>query len=131
LDSDTAAREACGATLGCMALSPQCLIAFYVYLLVRTSPKLVVAALGAAVLHVGVTRAIKGPIRRLATDQFSVVADVVTRLQESIQGIRVVKSFGAEAFEISLLHRILREAVRVSVRFGVYKHMEKPTRAVV
>jgi len=131
LEGDTRAATAGVETLVGTVLTAPVLIAFYGHLLVRTSPKLVVAALGAAVLHVGVTRAIKGPIRRLATDQFSVVADVVTRLQESIQGIRVVKSFGAEAFEISRLHRILREAVRVNVRFGVYKHIEEPTRAVV
>ena len=55
------------------------LIAFYGFLLVRTSPKLVVAALGAALLHYGLTRAVRGPIRRLATDQFSVFADLAAR----------------------------------------------------
>ena len=107
------------------------LIAFYGFLLVRTSPKLVVAALGAALLHYGLTRAVRGPIRRLATDQFSVFADLAARFQESILSIRVVKSFGAEAFEMRRLAAALRGVVRVNVKYGAYKHMEEPARAVV
>jgi ABC-type multidrug transport system fused ATPase/permease subunit len=107
------------------------LIAFYGFLLVRTSPKLVVAALGAALLHYGLTRVVRGPIRRLATDQFSVFADLAARFQESILSIRVVKSFGAEAFEMRRLAAALRGVVRVNVKYGAYKHMEEPARAVV
>ena len=107
------------------------LIAFYGFLLVRTSPKLVVAALGAALLHYGLTRAVRGPIRRLATDQFSAFADLAARFQESILSIRVVKSFGAEAFEMRRLAAALRGVVRVNVKYGAYKHMEEPARAVV
>ncbi len=107
------------------------LIAFYGFLLVRTSPKLVVAALGAALLHYGLTRAVRGPIRRLATDQFSAFADLAARFQESILSIRVVKSFGAEAFEMRRLAAALRGVVRINVKYGAYKHMEEPARAVV
>ena len=107
------------------------LIAFYGFLLVRTSPKLVVAALGAALLHYGLTRVVRGPIRRLATDQFSAFADLAARFQESILSIRVVKSFGAEAFEMRRLAAALRGVVRVNVKYAAYKHMEEPARAVV
>jgi len=107
------------------------LIAFYGFLLVRTSPKLVVAALGAALLHYGLTRAVRGPIRRLATDQFSAFADLAARFQESILSIRVVKSFGAEAFEMRRLAAALRGVVRVNVKYAAYKHVEEPARAVV
>lgn len=112
-------------------LTAPVLIAFFGYLLVRTSPKLVIGALAAVLLHYGVTRAIRGPIRRLATDQFSIFADLAARFQETILGIRVVKSFGAERFEIARLGRTLREYLRVILKFGVYKHVEEPTRAVV
>src|SRR5262249_56315030 len=73
----------------------------------------------------------RGPIRRLATDQFSVLAERLARLQEAILSIRVVKSFGAEAFEVARLGRTLREVIRVNVRFGVYKHGEEPARSVI
>lgn len=107
------------------------LVMFYGYLLVRTSPRLVVAALGAVLLHYAVTRAIRGPIRRLATDQFSAFAEIAARFQEAILTVRVVKSFGAEAFELERVRRALREVLRVNVKFGVYKHAEEPARAVV
>jgi subfamily B ATP-binding cassette protein MsbA len=112
-------------------LTAPVLIAFYGLLLVRTSPKLVVAALGAVLLHYGVTRVIRGPVRRLASDQFSVFADLAARFHEAILSIRVVKSFAAEAFEIARLSRTLQEAVHVNLRFGAYKHVEEPARAVV
>ncbi|MBI4587401.1 MAG: ABC transporter ATP-binding protein [Candidatus Rokubacteria bacterium] len=131
LDTDTRAATGGLETIVGTALTAPLLIAFYGYLLVRTSPKLVVAAFGAALLHYGVTRVVRGPIRRLATDQFSVFADLVSRFQEAILSIRVVKSFGAEAFEMARLARTLREVLRVNVKFGVYKHVEEPARAVV
>ena len=131
LETDTRAATYGLETIVGTVLTAPVLIAFYGYLLVRTSPKLVVAALGAALLHYGVTRVLRGPIRRLATEQFSVFADLATRFQEAIVSIRVVKSFGAERFEIARLGRVMRDYLRVIVRFGVYKHMEEPTRAIV
>ena len=131
LNTDTHAATSGLETIVCTLLTAPALIAFYGYLLVRTSPKLVVAVGGAVVIHYGVTRLIRGPIRRLATDQFSVFAELAARFQEAILSIRVVKSFGAEAFELARLSRVLREVVRVNVKFGVYKHGEEPARAVV
>ncbi len=131
LDTDTHAATYGLETIVGTVLTAPVLIAFYGYLLVRTSPNLVVAALGAALLHYGVTRLVRGPIRRLATDQFSAFADRAARLQEAILSIRVVKSFGAEAFEMARLSRTLREVLRINVKFGVYKHGEEPARAVV
>jgi subfamily B ATP-binding cassette protein MsbA len=107
------------------------LVVFYGFLLVGTSPTLVLAAAGAAGLHWGLTRLVRGPIRRLATDEFSVFADLLARLQESILSIRVVKSFGAEGFELARLRAVLRDVVRVTVKFGASKHVEEPARSVV
>ena len=46
--------------------------------------------------------------------------------------IRIVKSFGAEAFEVAPAGRDrCGDVVRVNVKFGVYKHIEEPARAVV
>jgi ATP-binding cassette, subfamily B, bacterial MsbA len=107
------------------------LILFYSYLLVRTSPLLVVAAVGAAALHWGVTRAIRRSIRRLATAQFSVFAELASRFQETFLSIRIIKSFGAEAFEQARLGTVLDRVRSVHFRFGVYKHAEEPARSVV
>ena len=113
------------------AVTAPLLIAFYSYLLVRTSPLLVVAAVGAAALHWGVTRAIRESIRRLATAQFSVFAELASRFQEALLSIRIIKSFGAEAFEQARLADVLRRMRSVHFRFGLYKHAEEPARAVV
>ena len=131
LTTDTHAATSGLDTIARTVLTAPVLITLYIYLLVRTSPRLVVAALGAALLHYGVTRGVRGPIRRLATDQFSILADLATRFQEAILSIRVVKSFGAEAFEMARLARAFREVRRVNVKYGVYKHGEEPARAVV
>ena len=107
------------------------LILFYSYLLVRTSPLLVVAAVGAAALHWGVTHAIRRSIRRLASAQFSVFAELASRFQETFLSIRIIKSFGAEAFEQARLGTVLERVRRVHFRFGLYKHAEEPARSVV
>src|SRR5439155_446747 len=91
----------------------------------------VFVALGAAALHYGVTRGIRGPIRRFAADQFTVLADLVARLQETLLSVRVVKSFAAERFEAVRLGAILRKVLRVNVKYGAYKHAEEPARTAV
>ena len=131
LSTDTGAAAAGLETIVGTALSAPVLIAIYGYLLVRTSPRLVVAALAAIVLHVGVSRFLRGPIRRLATDQFSAFADLAARFQEAITSIRVIKSFSAERFEMARVGRALADVIRVNVKFGIYKHIEEPGRAVV
>ncbi len=131
LEVDTRAATGGLETIVTTVLTAPVLIAFYAYLLVRTSPKLVVAALGVVFLHVGLTRLVRGPIRRLATDQFSAFADLGARFQEAILGVRVVKSFGAEMFELARLRAALRGVIRVNVKYGAYKHVEEPARSVV
>ena len=131
LDADSRATTSGLETIVTTVLTAPVLIVFYGWLLVGTSPKLVIAAAGAALLHSGLARAVRGPVRRLAVDQFSALADVVARFQESILSIRVVKSFGAEAFELGRLRKALQAVVRVNVKFGAYKHAEEPARSVV
>jgi ATP-binding cassette, subfamily B, bacterial MsbA len=131
LNTDTAAAAAGLETIVSTVLSAPVLIALYGYLLFRTSPRLVIAAVGAMALHYGVTRLLRGPIRRFATDQFSAFAELAARFQEAVTSIRVVKSFGAERFEVARVGRVLQEVLRVNVKFGLYKHIEEPGRAVV
>jgi subfamily B ATP-binding cassette protein MsbA len=131
LETDTRAASSGLETIVCTVLTAPVLIAFYGYLMVRTSPTLVIAALGAVALHVSVTRVMRGPIRRLATDQFSAFAELAARFQEAILSVRVIKSLGAEAFELARVGRTMREVLRVNVKFGIYKHVEEPARAVV
>jgi ATP-binding cassette, subfamily B, bacterial MsbA len=131
LDIDTRAATYGLETIVGTVLTAPALIAFYGWLLVRTSPRLVAAALGAAGLHWAVTRVVRGPIRRLATDEFSAFASRTARLQEAILSIRVIKSLGAEALEVGRLRQLTRDIIGVNMRFGAYKHAEEPARALV
>ena len=131
LYEDTGAATAGLETIVTTMLTAPVLIAFYGWLLVRTSPKLVVAAAGAVLLHAVLTRAARGRIRRLVSDQFSALAELAARFQESMLSIRVVKSFSAEAFELSRLNRAIQTVVRVNVKFGAYKHAEEPARTLL
>jgi ABC-type multidrug transport system fused ATPase/permease subunit len=131
LSNDTLAATAGLETIVGTLVSAPVLILFYGYLLASTSPRLVGAAVVAAGLHFVVTRGIRGPVRRFTVDQFSVMAEVTARFQETLLSIRTVKSFGAEAFERNRLGRALRDIVRVNVRRGLSKHIEEPARAIV
>jgi subfamily B ATP-binding cassette protein MsbA len=131
LSNDTLAATAGLETIVGTLVSAPLLILFYGYLLASTSPRLVGAAVGAAMLHWAVTRGIKGPVRRFTTDQFTVLAEVAARFQETLLSIRTVKSFGAEAFERARLSRVLGDVVRINVKRGVYKHIEEPARSIV
>jgi subfamily B ATP-binding cassette protein MsbA len=131
LQTDVEAAAAGLETIVGTVLSAPILIAAYGWLLVRTSPRLVVAAFGAILLHAAVTRVLGGPIRRLATDRFSAFADLAARYHEAIASMRLVKSFGAERFEMARVGRAIADVVRVNVKFGVYKHVEEPGRAFV
>ena len=131
LGTDTNAATIGLETIVCTLLTTPLLLAFYGYLLVRTSPTLVIGAFAPAIMHYGVNRLVRRPIRRLATNQFSAFADLVARFQESILSIRVVKSFGAEAFEFGRLRGAIRAAVGVNLRLGMYKRLEDPARLVI
>jgi subfamily B ATP-binding cassette protein MsbA len=131
LETDTQAATGGLETIVGVVLTAPLLIVFYGWLMVRTSPKLVLAALGAAVLHFGTVRLLRGPIRRLAMDQFSSFAELAARFHEAILSIRIVKSFGAEAFEIGRVTRTVREVLRINVKYGVYKHVDEPARTFV
>src|SRR5690242_11094810 len=112
-------------------LTAPVLIAFYGFLLVRTSPTLVVAGVVAAALNYVLTRAVRGPVRRYSGDHSKVFGRLGALLQEAILSIRVVKSFGAEAFEAARLNEILNEVKRVIFNFGLFKYIDTPSRAVI
>jgi ATP-binding cassette, subfamily B, bacterial MsbA len=131
LSSDTHAVTAGLETTVCTIFSAPLLIAFYGYLLARTNVRLVAGALGAAALHYAVTRSIRGPIRRFATDRFSRLAEVASHFHEALVNVRTVKSFAAEGFELKRLGATLREVLWVNLKFGLYKHGEEPARAAV
>jgi subfamily B ATP-binding cassette protein MsbA len=113
------------------ALIAPLLILFYGALLVGTSPLLVVAAVGAAALHVLVSRGIQRSIRKASETHWRIYGDIAARLQEAFLSIRVVKSFGAEASELAKLARDSARAFRAHLRFAGIKNVELPARSAI
>jgi ATP-binding cassette, subfamily B, bacterial MsbA len=109
-------------------LTAPVLIAVYGLLLVRTSPYLVLAAVGAGIAHYAITRFVKGPVRRLAREDLSMLGSLLAHFHEVLANIREVKALGIEALEAGKARRTLRDLVRLRVRFGLYKHIDEPAR---
>ncbi|HEY7540522.1 MAG TPA: ABC transporter ATP-binding protein [Methylomirabilota bacterium] len=105
------------------------LIAVYGFLLVRTSPYLVLAAAGAGIAHYGITRFVKGPVRRLAREDLSMLSRLVAHFHEVLANIREVKALGIEALEVRRARGTLHDLIRLRVRFGLYKHIDEPARS--
>ena len=112
-------------------LTAPLLILFYGFLLVRTSPLLVLAAVSAALLHVAVSRGIQRRIRRASEEHWRIYGDIAARLQEAFLSIRVVKSFGAETAELAKLARDAVGAFRAHLRFAGVKNAETPARGAI
>ncbi len=112
-------------------LTAPLLILFYGFLLVRTSPLLVLAAVSAALLHVAVSRGIQRRIRRASEEHWRIYGDIAARLQEAFLSIRVVKSFGAEMTELAKLAREAAGAFRAHLRFAGVKNAETPARGAI
>jgi subfamily B ATP-binding cassette protein MsbA len=111
--------------VGALVTAPL-LIAFYATLLVRTSPELALVAGLAVALHFGISRGLRESLRRRVHDQFSALADLTAMLQESILGIRVLKSFAAERWELGRLRAAAESIVRANLRYGAHKHLGEP-----
>jgi subfamily B ATP-binding cassette protein MsbA len=80
---------------------------------------------------VALTKSISSPIRRRAVDQFDAFSRLTASIQEILLGIRVVKSFGAEKYEMKRLIKDIGNIVRVNMRFGIFKHIETPVRETI
>lgn len=131
MDTDTTATTGGFERIVSNLITSPLLIIVYGALLVRTSPRVAIAAFIGGISHYALTKAIQKPIRRHMTDQFSIFADLRATLQEAIQGIRVVKSFSAEGYELKKLGNAITNLIRINMKYGVFKHIEDPVRAIV
>ncbi|MBF0166087.1 MAG: ABC transporter ATP-binding protein [Alphaproteobacteria bacterium] len=105
-------------------------IAFYAYLLVKTNVSLALVALLSSVAHYAITRSLSGRVKRSVRDQYSIYADQSVRLQEAILGIRLVKSYAAENFEIRKFRELSARLVFSTLRQFVYENIQDPLRAL-
>ena len=106
-------------------------IVFYGVYLFSTSLWLSMASLGLLVLHFGLTEILKRPIRKLNRRMFDEKAGFTTTIQETLTGIRVAKSFGAEGYEQAKLKADIDRVVEANLKLGRIEKLEVPARAVL
>jgi subfamily B ATP-binding cassette protein MsbA len=105
-------------------------LAVYGVLLLRTDAWLTLGVLAVFALHLGITRVLRAGIRRLVVDQFDLFARLTSFVHEVVLSIRVVKSFGAERFEVARFVDTARKLERVFLKGGIFKYIENPLREV-
>ncbi len=103
-------------------------IAIYGYLLVRTDALLAAAVVVLGALHVGITRLLQSQVRRHTAGELTAVAGVGAHLSEALLNVRVIQSFGAEAFHSERLRRLLQGLRRTVVRAALPSNSEGPLR---
>lgn len=131
LDQDTKATIA-GLELALRNLfvSPL-LILYYGYLMLKTNVTLTFFVAGAGLFHYLLTQAVRAPLRNRMREQFTLSAEVTAYLQEKLAGVRVVKSFVAEAYERSRLRKLANDVLKINMRFSFFKHVDEPATIII
>jgi subfamily B ATP-binding cassette protein MsbA len=101
-------------------------LAIVAALLARTDPWLAFGVLAVFLGRLVVTRVLRDRVRRLVVDEFDLSAELASRVHETMLGIRIVKSFGAERFELARFIERARHLARVTLKGGVYRFVEMP-----
>lgn len=107
------------------------LVLLYGSLLLRTSLRLTLFVVLAAIAQYVFVQLVKKPTQRRVREQFSVQAQVTSYFQEVISNIRIVKSFVAERYESTRLFSLSREAIRAVFRFSFYKNVDEPVTFII
>ncbi len=105
-------------------------LALSAMLLIRTSASLTAGVLVAFLIHLAITRVLRDRIRRLVVDQLNLVGELASRIHETVLSIRIVKSFGAERFELARFVDRARHLGRVMRWEGLYRYLEPPLRDI-
>ncbi len=100
-------------------------------LLMRTDAGLTAGILAVFLIHLTITWALRDRIRLLVAGQFDLFADLASRIHETVLSIRVVKSFGAERFELTRFIERSRDLGRMMRQGDRYKDAEMPLREIV
>ncbi len=101
-----------------------------VVVLLKTEPILAIAAFFLSSCHFIITRILSSRLKKRMIAQNAALGRLGSLLQETLVGIRVIKSFAAERFE---LQRFINEAGRhrsMMMRFVFAKQIEEPLRFI-
>jgi ABC-type multidrug transport system fused ATPase/permease subunit len=103
-------------------------IVIYGIILIKTDKYMAITVGGVILLQMAITRYLQYKVRSLTVQSFDTYSRIGSLVQETVQTIRVVKSFCAERFEHSRLMQELRGLKLNSLMFGFYQNSEIPLR---
>ena len=104
------------------------LIIIYSIYLFSTSAWMTLGAIGMIFLQFGLTQVIKKPVRRVTKNMVDCTAGFTTTLQETFTSIRVIKSFGAEKYEMNKLGDGLDLVKTAKIKEGYVRNFEPSAR---
>lgn len=107
------------------------LVFMYGFLLLRTSLRLSLFVVLAALAQYVFIQLVKRPTQRRVREQFGIQAQVTSYLQEVISNIRVVKSFVAEGYESTRLAQLSRKAISAIFKFSFFKNVDEPVTLII
>ena len=105
------------------------LIIFYSFYLFSTDPLLTIAALSIILLQWVVTKLLKKPVRIRERNYYDKLANVVNTMHEALTSIRIIKSFGADNYEIKKFDKDINVVRDAEFNSGLITAIETHARA--
>jgi len=100
------------------------LILIYSVYLFSTDYFLAIGVLIIIGLQWSVTKIIKNPVRKSERKNFDKIANIISTIQETLTNIRVIKSFGADDFELRRINKDIDVSMRAERNAGIIKAIE-------
>lgn len=103
-------------------------LVIFAFILLRSDPLLTGQVLLVGSLHMLISYALGGKVKRLTAVSYDGLASMVAALQETFQNIRIIKSFSAEAFDSMKIERESDSVRRKHFAFMSARYLEEPIR---
>lgn len=131
LDTDTDAVVLGLETIVRSLIVSSVLIVFYGSLLLKTSLRLSLYVVLAAIAQYIFVQLAKRPAQRRVREQFGVQAEKTSYFQEVLSNIRIVKSFAAERFEGKRLSVLSRKALEAVFQSSFLGRVDEPVTGII
>ncbi len=101
-------------------------VIFMLFLLIGISPTLTLIAFSTSILSVVMIQVLRKYVRRYSERMQSTLGSINSRLQESLQNIRIVKGYNAESAESGRFNQQTNNYVTAAVKHGRVTHSTGP-----
>ncbi len=99
-------------------------------ILFKTDPVLAIVIMGLGAVHIGITKTLAKKVRSGSHLVAKEAGKMVSAVQESVMGIRIIKTFATEKYESKKVSEVLESYRDAAHRFGLFKYYETPLRMV-